>query len=49
MEVILEEAQSSYAPEIVVELSSDTLEELESNVTRILEWIEQWTKNHDVD
>lgn len=49
MQVVLEEAQTSYAPEIVVELSSDTSEELESNVARILEWIKQWTKNIDVD
>jgi adenylate kinase len=45
MQVVLEEAQSSYMPEIVIELPSETSQDLDSNVTRILEWITQWTKN----
>jgi adenylate kinase len=45
MQVVLEEAQSSYAPEIVIELSSETSEDLESNLSRIQEWIVHWTKN----
>ena len=45
MQVVLEEAQLSYAPEIVIELSSETSEDLESNVERILKWITQWTRN----
>jgi len=47
MQVVLEEARSSYAPEIVVELQSETSEDLESNVSRIIEWIMQWTKNQE--
>lgn len=47
MQVVLEEARSSYAPEIVVELQSQTSEDLESNVSRIIEWIMQWTKNQE--
>jgi broad-specificity NMP kinase len=49
MQVVLEEARSSYVPEIVVELSSENLEDLDSNIARILEWITQWTKNQEVD
>jgi adenylate kinase len=49
MQVILEEAQSSYIPEIIVELSSETEKDLESNVARILEWITQWTNNQEAD
>ena len=39
MQVILDEARESYAEEIVLELSSDTLEALEANVQRILQFI----------
>jgi adenylate kinase len=49
MQVVLEEARSSYTPEIIVELTSETSEDLESNVTRILEWINEWTKNQQVE
>lgn len=39
MQVILDEARESYKEEIVVELSSDSLEALESNVARITAFI----------
>lgn len=42
MEVVLEEARSSYPAEIVVELQSEGMEDLESNVGRIVEWIRVW-------
>ena len=42
MQVILEEARESYDEEIVVELRSDTVEEMEGNVERIVEWVEAW-------
>ncbi|KII93200.1 hypothetical protein PLICRDRAFT_35384 [Plicaturopsis crispa FD-325 SS-3] len=42
MEVVLDEARSSYAPEIVVELKSEGTEDLEANVGRIVEWIKAW-------
>jgi len=41
MQVILEEARESYAHEIVYECPSSTIEDMESNVTRV----EQWIKN----
>ncbi|XP_006454455.1 hypothetical protein AGABI2DRAFT_189728 [Agaricus bisporus var. bisporus H97] len=46
MQVVLEEARSSYPAEIVVELQSQTTEDLESNVTRIIGWIEAWKNDH---
>jgi len=48
MEVVLDEARSSYAPEIVVELKSEGTDDLESNVSRIVQWIEAWQRDRDV-
>jgi adenylate kinase len=45
MEVLLEEARESYDQEIVVELRSDTSDEMESNIERIEGWILQWKKD----
>jgi len=42
MQTILEEAHESYPTEIVHELSSNTPDELEQNLNRILLWIEEW-------
>lgn len=42
MQVVLEEARSSYPAEIVVELQSESTEHLEANVNRIVEWIKNW-------
>lgn len=44
MEVLLEEARESYDGEIVVELQSNEAEDIESNVERIMIWIENWKK-----
>ncbi|KAI0094725.1 P-loop containing nucleoside triphosphate hydrolase protein [Irpex rosettiformis] len=46
MEVVLEEARSSYPAEIVVELRSEGTEDLEANVARIVQWIKSWTQDH---
>ena len=46
MEVIAQEARDSYEPEIVVELQSGNIEDLESNVARIVEWINAWKRDH---
>ena len=46
MQVVLEEARSSYPSEIVVELQSESTKDLESNVARIIEWIQVWRKEH---
>lgn len=42
MEIVLDEARTSYASEIVVELRSEETEDLETNVARILEWLNAW-------
>ncbi|KIK71145.1 hypothetical protein GYMLUDRAFT_33276 [Collybiopsis luxurians FD-317 M1] len=44
MQVVLEEARSSYPEEIIVELKSETTEDLEANVARIVDWIKSWRK-----
>lgn len=46
MEVLLEEARDSYDEEIVVELQSNSTEELESNVERIQAWLKQWKEDN---
>jgi broad-specificity NMP kinase len=43
--VILEEARDAFDEEIVVELSSETDDEVESNCERIATWAESWKKN----
>ncbi|CAG8679564.1 18601_t:CDS:2 [Dentiscutata erythropus] len=49
-QVILEEAKESYAAEIVVELQSNNIEDMQSNVTRIEEWVEAWkTRTNEKD
>ena len=49
MNVILEEAREAYAEEIVIPLQSECTEHLESNVARIVQWIEAWRKNQRLD
>lgn len=46
MQVLLEEARDAFDKEIVVELRSDTLEDVDGNVRRIEEWLERWRKDH---
>jgi adenylate kinase len=47
MQVVLEEAREAYAPEIVQEVQSNTLEDMESNVTRVEQWCKQWIADHN--
>lgn len=42
MEVLLQEARDSYDEEIIVELASNTSEEMDSNIERIEGWVKQW-------
>ena len=42
MQVLLDEARESYAQEIVVELKSESPEDIESNLERIEQWIMAW-------
>ncbi len=48
MQVVLDEARASYAPEIVVELNSESMEDLEANVARIVTWITAWKADRDI-
>ena len=47
MQVILDEARESYAQEIVHECPSNTVEDMETNVTRVEQWGKQWIKDKD--
>lgn len=46
MEVLLQEARDSYDEEIVVELQSNTTEDLETNMERIEAWFKQWKEDN---
>lgn len=48
MQVILEEAREAYAHEIVHEVPSNTVEDLQSNVQRVCAWYDEWLKDHAV-
>lgn len=45
MEVVLEDARASYAEEVVVELRSESPEEVEENVARIVAWVQARKEN----
>lgn len=47
MQVVLEEAKESYKEEIVHELPSNTLDDLEQAEERALAWLEQWKSEHE--
>lgn len=47
-QTILEEAKSSYQPEIVHELQSNTPEQMQDNVERVCQWFKQWKKDNKV-
>jgi len=49
MNVVLEEAREAYVEEIIVALNSETTDDLESNVSRIVQWIETWRKDQESD
>ncbi|KAL9125949.1 MAG: hypothetical protein Q9217_004927 [Psora testacea] len=44
MALLIEEAREGFDEEIVVELRSDEVEDIEENVGRIQKWIEDWKK-----
>ncbi|KAL1650577.1 factor activating pos9 [Didymella pomorum] len=46
MQVLLDEAREAYKEEIVVELRSDSADDVEGNLERIEQWIENWKKDH---
>ena len=46
-QTILDEARESYKPEIVHEIRSDVLEDIETNANNISLWIDHWIKNNE--
>ncbi|KAF8587261.1 P-loop containing nucleoside triphosphate hydrolase protein [Ramaria rubella] len=46
MQTVLDEARESYAAEIVVELQSESTDDLEANVGRIVAWIDSWMRDN---
>jgi len=46
MQVILEEAREAFDEEAIIELRSDTTEEIDSNVDRISAWAKHWIQNN---
>jgi adenylate kinase len=49
MQVLLEEARGAYDGEIVVELRSDEVGDLDKNVERMAEWVKRWMKEREED
>ena len=47
MQVLLEEAREAYDEEIVIELRSDSAEEIDRNVERIASWVKSWKEQHN--
>lgn len=47
MEVLLQEAREAFDEEIVIELPSNTSDEMDSNVDRIEAWVKQWKLDND--
>ncbi|KAI6132682.1 P-loop containing nucleoside triphosphate hydrolase protein [Pisolithus thermaeus] len=48
MGVVSEEARESYQSQVVVELTSESMEDLQENVSRMVEWIRNWLDNNAV-
>jgi adenylate kinase len=42
MEVLLQEARDAFDEDLVVELTSNTSDEMEANLDRIEGWLKQW-------
>ena len=42
MDILLQEAREAFDEEIVIELSSNKSDEMESNLDRIESWVKQW-------
>lgn len=46
MEVLLQEAHEAFDEEIVIELTSNTSDEMDTNIDRIVAWLDQWKKDN---
>jgi len=49
MQTVLDDARTSYNEEMIVELKSEGTEDLDSNISRIVAWIEAWMSNQGTD
>lgn len=49
MQVLLDEARESYKEEIVVELKSESADDVEANIERVEQWVEQWKKDREAN
>lgn len=49
MQVLLDEAREAYKEEIVVELRSDSADDVEGNLERIEQWVENWRKDRSAE
>jgi broad-specificity NMP kinase len=49
MQVLLDEAREAYKEEIVVELRSDSADDVDGNLERIEQWIETWRKDRNAE
>lgn len=47
--ILAEEAREGFDEEIVVELNSQSAEDIDSNCERISQWLESWKKQHAED
>lgn len=46
MEVLLQEAREAFIEEIVIELQSNTSDDMDSNIDRIETWVKQWKQDN---
>jgi adenylate kinase len=46
MQVLLDEAREGYKEEIVVELRSDKVEDVDGNIERVEAWVEEWRRDN---
>ena len=46
MEVLLDEARDAYDEEIIIELQSNDIEDIEKNVERTERWLKDWKRDH---
>lgn len=42
METVLAEARDAYPAEAIVELKSESNDDVDSNVARVIEWVHAW-------
>ncbi|KAH7087819.1 AAA domain-containing protein [Paraphoma chrysanthemicola] len=49
MQVLLDEAREAYKEEIVVELKSEGIEDVEGNLERVEAWIEGWRRDNGAE